>query len=385
MLIGALLAVLAAASPQSGGKTVTSNSGGFSVWFPGEPEESAIVKKTAIGDVKATVYQFAKADFAFVVTWNDFPLEHVSKSGSEALLKAGMEGVARSFGARTSGESALTLGKWPGLEATLEGSTEKGKMRLYLVGNRYYQLGAFFKKGAEDWKGLQRTFDSFRLIEEAAGPEKKTDGASPSTGGGTALRPRIRILDPWTDSEIGAWFRYKTTAGDEVRFEDLGLKAKQESGNVLLTQQGTSAATENVVAPRKISVVGTDSLKVSGRTLACEIQSPLDENGKPDTSVRHWVLKEGRGAGAILKMDSKEATLSPTKVWDHTLKIKGREFECLVVEGDLSIGGQSSPLKRWNTSGLPRPIREEREGEASVLVDFGSDWAKRPPFPAAGR
>jgi hypothetical protein len=99
------------------------------------------------------------------------------------------------------------------------------------------------------------------------------------------------------------------------------------------------------------------------------------------TSDREWVVKEGKHAGVLLKAESLKRTLLVNKVWDNTIRVKGREFDCLVVEAELKLGNQTVAIKTWFCGGLPRPVRIESEEMSSVLVDFGTVWSKRPTIP----
>ncbi|HXX92021.1 MAG TPA: hypothetical protein VEN81_00215, partial [Planctomycetota bacterium] len=132
-------------------------------------------------------------------------------------------------------------------------------------------------------------------------------------------------------------------------------------------------------------VVGEETLRFQTRSFQCEIRCPLNEDGTPRTEDRTWVVKgAGYGGGAVLKVDAPGRSVVAKSVWDQTLKIKRREFNCVVVESESKVGEQMISLKAWYSSGVPRPVRAETDEESIALVDFGSEWTDRPPYPSTG-
>jgi len=191
--------------------------------------------------------------------------------------------------------------------------------------------------------------------------------------------PATRIIDPWEGQKKGSWYRIQTTTPDGDGFTDTGFKGHEGSSNLLVTQhflKGGAGSEEDLrveVAPVKIS--GEATLQVQGRGYLCEIREPAP-------GEKTWAIKEGRHAGATLRSESSRGVQMAHKLWEHTLKIKGREFDCLVVEAELKSGETAEGIKTWFTSAVPTgAVRVEREGTSTNLVDFGPDWTRRPPPP----
>jgi hypothetical protein len=205
---------------------------------------------------------------------------------------------------------------------------------------------------------------------------------------GMVSRSIKKTIDPWEHQEPGGWYRMKVTAQEKERYIDLGLKSRGEAQSTLLSQEWTGERLEPVKEipskPANIKVIGEETLQVQSRSFRCEVRCSLDEVGNVKTDDREWVIKDGRYAGARLKKESPKLTVVAGKVWDHTLKVKGREFDCLVVEVQWKSGDQTREVKTWHCSDLPNPLRIETDETSTIIVDFGSDWSKRPPFPGGG-
>jgi hypothetical protein len=208
-------------------------------------------------------------------------------------------------------------------------------------------------------------------LPTAATKAPRTEAASKAT----------RTLDPWAGREAGTWYRFRTSGPDGDRFEDVGLRGRDGADALLSVQrfaEGKAGAEEPLrSAPATVAVLGDATVRVQDRDHACEIR----EDG---AGGRLWAIKAGPHAGAVLRHESAKETFEADKVWEHTLKVKGREFACLVVEGNWRAGDRIEAAKTWHTAKVPPgAIRREREGVWTNLVDFGADWSGRPPFPGA--
>jgi outer membrane lipoprotein-sorting protein len=191
--------------------------------------------------------------------------------------------------------------------------------------------------------------------------------------------PSTVIVDPWSGKKPGTWYRIKSTGSGEETLTDWGLKGQEGSFTLLRTQHSKMGQLGAVEEPRieaiTVKIAGQSTLKIQGRDYVCDIQ-------EHPTGEKNWVVKEGRHVGAILKGESAQGVLVANKVWEHTLKIKGQEFECLVVEADFKGKEKTFAVKTWFYSGVPMGMMKiERDGELSEVIDFGQDWSKRPPFP----
>ena len=197
-----------------------------------------------------------------------------------------------------------------------------------------------------------------------------------------AVPIRTRTLNPWAAQEQGAWYRIRLARGGTVQYTDIGLKEKGMDYYVLTTQTSTggqaSAVNESKNAVTSVVLRGEESFKFEDQSYLCEIQAAGPEDG----DSRTWSLLSGKNAGAVLKLASSQLTMTARRVWEHTLRVKNRSFDCLVVEAQLDSGGTSRTIKSWYCAAVPMGlIQQEREGESMALIDFGDNWSKRPAFP----
>jgi hypothetical protein len=229
-------------------------------------------------------------------------------------------------------------------------------------------------------------------------PEPKTDPVrdpktEPKPDPATAVKPRPKVVKPeppppmrvdcpWLRDTVGIWYRMRTAIGEQESYVDCGLKTKEANRYILYQQvsrQGQAQAPQEVT----LDVVpyifrGEETLSVEGRPYLCEIREWILESG----TARSWVLIEGRHYGAVLKTVSSAGTVTPRRLWEHTIKVRARKFDCLVVEGEAVVGGRQVPTKSWYCPSYPMgALRVETPDRSISLVDTGDDWSKRPPFP----
>ncbi|HEX7897813.1 MAG TPA: B-box zinc finger protein [Planctomycetota bacterium] len=180
-------------------------------------------------------------------------------------------------------------------------------------------------------------------------------------------KPTI-MVHPWTSEEPGAWFRVRR--GDKV--EDVGLKARDAVSYTLSTQawSGSQAqpAAEKQVDVEPIELLGEEKLEVEGRTYLCEVRRLKDRT--------EWTLVTGRHAGAVLRATSPEGSQEAVRLWEHTIRLSDRSFDCLVIESRL---GEGRLLKSWYCPTYPlKTVRVERDGTLlEALVDCGYNWTSR--------
>ncbi len=192
-----------------------------------------------------------------------------------------------------------------------------------------------------------------------------------------------RLVHPWAGEEPGTWYRIMTTQGGSVGYTDYGLKSRTETDYVLLSQEckGGKAGPvqESRIAVTPTVILGEEMLEIEGRPYPCEIRATRATDG---STGRSWILMQGRHTGAVMKTESSEGTFRTQRVWEHTPRVNGRVFECLVVEGETSSAGSIQPLKTWFSGSLPLGALKIETGATSVnLVDYGDDWSQRPSFP----
>ncbi|MDD5291787.1 MAG: hypothetical protein PHY46_01200 [Candidatus Omnitrophica bacterium] len=152
-----------------GWKQYASVEGGFSVQLPGEPEGQKIILDTQVGRTYLNMYTLNRKDdnFIYAVGYVDYPDELFNLKSVDQILNDGRDGAARNVQGVLTKESNISIEGYPGREFTIEvGNGEavvKGK--LFLVGQRVYQLMVTTDKKWSDSYNIKRFLDSFQLIK----------------------------------------------------------------------------------------------------------------------------------------------------------------------------------------------------------------------------
>jgi len=135
-------------------KDYTSDTGKFSVRFPGtpDPEKSLPSDVTMVGVVKPTGVG------EYTVRYRDYPPEFI-RQGPDAVLDLGRDVLAEGGNVKDEKKTKLTGTNYPGREFTVDAFGGKANCREYLVNNRLYLLKA-------DGKADAKTFlDSFKVTK----------------------------------------------------------------------------------------------------------------------------------------------------------------------------------------------------------------------------
>lgn len=181
------------------------------------------------------------------------------------------------------------------------------------------------------------------------------------------------VRDPWGKDKAGAWYRIKTTTGGKESYRDIGLRESGAGYRVLVSQSNAGGKTDpeqfTWTEPEDVSPVGTMAPDVQGAKLSVDM---VRVKGVRDSL---YVLKDAPHAGVAF---SSRAVLS--RIDTQTVKVKAREFPCSVLEVVYSDDKRGEKI--WFSPQFPLgAVRNESAAMKSELIDYGDDWAKRPPFP----
>lgn len=127
---------------------LTDEKGNFTVKVPGKPKKQTQTVDTELGKVEAIYYlvELKEGKGAFAVAFNDYPKDFVAKADAEAVLDGAREGNIKPHNGKVTSETKIKLDGFPGREYTFsgklggDGEPITGNVRLYLVGDRLYQL-----------------------------------------------------------------------------------------------------------------------------------------------------------------------------------------------------------------------------------------------------
>jgi hypothetical protein len=140
-----------------------SEKGGFRVRMPGEPEPDP-ERDLPRGVKKVTLLQRSGS---WSVAWED--LEATKGGSDDQRLNDACDGALKKLKAKEVRPREITLaGKYPGRELVAEWPDGKGIThdRMYLVGNRLYQVVASGPKWWVESSTSKKVLDSFALLEE---------------------------------------------------------------------------------------------------------------------------------------------------------------------------------------------------------------------------
>lgn len=158
-------------------------------------------------------------EVAYGVGYSDFPGDP-SKADPQKVLASARDAAAQNTGGTLSNAQAIELNGHPGLEIAIEipkssAASEGGmyRARLYLVGNRMYQIIYVAQKKDDDQAAYQKLFDSFQLD---------------STSTPIAAAP---------NTSIGNWIEYRSDKGG---FSILLPQKPQEQTQPIDTAGGTA-------------------------------------------------------------------------------------------------------------------------------------------------
>ncbi len=211
-------------------------------------------------------------------------------------------------------------------------------------------------------------------------PPKPAPVAKPepaATPSAPLARHLVKAADPWAEVESGAWYRIRTTDSGKVRYTDVGLRERGPWYAVLVSQvraEKTEPEQHRWIERVQPKSAGELRLELEGVDLDLDLVSLRGR--EPEVN---WVVRGGRNAGVVVKREGTGPRVRIVKARTETVVVKERAFECLRV--DMEEAGTS--VRRWHCADVPlAALKSEREGFSEALVDWGTDWLKRPPFPA---
>jgi hypothetical protein len=150
-----------------GWQTFNSTAGGFRVEMPRYPRSSVQKVSTMMGLIDLHLITVDVGDAGYMVGYSDFPESYVSTGNVDAMLDRARDGAAANVNGRVVKETRMRLGRYPGrefwIEGNVEGQTGMGQQRIYLVGNRLYQLVVAGPKDHFPVSDGQRFLSSFAL------------------------------------------------------------------------------------------------------------------------------------------------------------------------------------------------------------------------------
>lgn len=167
MLLFVLNASLAFTLDPTEWKEFASKEGRFKVLMPGTPKQDKAETESDFG--KSVLHMnLARAGKAmYGANYSDFPAE-IKKADLKQLYDSSRDGAVANLEGKLASEKDIKLGKHPGREIRID--VAKGKQlfraRVYLVGQRLYQVIVLGTPETATSKEADQFLDSFKLAEK---------------------------------------------------------------------------------------------------------------------------------------------------------------------------------------------------------------------------
>jgi hypothetical protein len=161
---------LVACSPTPKPQEFKSEPGRFSVVSPVPLKETIKpVETQGAGKIDLHIFMGQQSDIGYVASYADYPQRIVEKGTPEKILDGACKGMVSNVNGKLVLESKTEVDGYPGRELVIEVMIQKGvegtvKARVFLVGNRIYQMMWIAPKGKASHVASDDFLKSFRLI-----------------------------------------------------------------------------------------------------------------------------------------------------------------------------------------------------------------------------
>ena len=157
----------AAASPQEFKNTA----GGFAVTSPYTFKESTQSVDTLAGKIEVHIFAADQNSQSLMVMYSDYPASMIKGVDIEKVYDGGRDGAVNNVKGQLVSEKKIWLYGAPGREILVKAKTSSGlevmvRDRIYLVGNRLYQVMAVALAGKETTSEIEAFLNSFRLLSK---------------------------------------------------------------------------------------------------------------------------------------------------------------------------------------------------------------------------
>ncbi|OUC15699.1 MAG: hypothetical protein B0A82_05370 [Alkalinema sp. CACIAM 70d] len=154
---------------QSIWKTFSPAGGGFSILMPGNPQQISQSLNIQTGDkveLIGYVTDLGPKQGMYMVTYADMPFVASKESNlSQQMLDGAMNAVLSKVQGELVSQQSFALQGNPGREATFRmNGNITGKIRMFLVDNRFYQLLTLTAQEKATAKSVNGFFSSFKLV-----------------------------------------------------------------------------------------------------------------------------------------------------------------------------------------------------------------------------
>lgn len=160
-----------------------SEAGNYRVSIPGKPQVSTQSQGTANVPLTMNVAAFDSPEqVSYTVTYTEFPAQLIQNARLDAMLDKSVQSMLQAGGWTARDSKTIQLdGKHPGRDVVFDVSSPQlqekvlGHARIYIIGNRLYQILALGPASSIDEARLLAFQESFQLLHEVP----SSQGAAP--------------------------------------------------------------------------------------------------------------------------------------------------------------------------------------------------------------
>jgi hypothetical protein len=154
--------------PQVGWREFTPKEGRFSIMMPSKPESEVQSEFTPVGIVKLYIFAAEKDDSYYAVSYSDFPEYVIKYSDVGTVLDDARDGMVANVQGKPISSRRIKLQGYYGrdvkFQVTEEGQVGTAYARIYLVGNRLYQILVIGPQEQFPESEALRFLNSFQLL-----------------------------------------------------------------------------------------------------------------------------------------------------------------------------------------------------------------------------
>jgi hypothetical protein len=138
----------------------------FSLTFPCQSAPGSQMVDTELGKILMTMYSCGGDNDAYMIAINDYPKGTVTPDNIDAVYTGVIDGASSNTNGKIRNIAPFTLGNVTGREALIDVSEQGGavRTRVFLVGDRLYQVMFIGPNGQENSKGALDFLNSFTLL-----------------------------------------------------------------------------------------------------------------------------------------------------------------------------------------------------------------------------
>ncbi|MEK6256075.1 MAG: hypothetical protein N2C13_02000 [Chloroflexota bacterium] len=168
LIIAALSAValLSSCAEQVGWREFTSQAGGFSIMMPGDPDEQSQLTATEFGTTEAVTFIVDNPGAGYSAIYANYPTGLIQAYPVGVILDGISFGVVTQSEGELVRNSTITFDGYEGRELEIAAPIGESilRVRIYLIGNRVYQISVVTSAVRQSSEDTVRFFDSFKLL-----------------------------------------------------------------------------------------------------------------------------------------------------------------------------------------------------------------------------